>query len=128
MKIKEKITALTLTFSIILLSGCDMQITDSSDANQSNHIISGTSSDENFENSQQPDGKNDSTNISDDSNAGNISINELIQEMTKIDENTLLARSDGPIMLIDTKSYKVIKESSVWKIWRCIFRKSITAL
>ena len=90
MKIKEKITALTLTFSIILLSGCDMQITDSSDANQSNHIISGTSSDENFENSQQSDGKNDSTNISDDSNAGNISINALIQEMTKIDENTLL--------------------------------------
>ena len=109
MKILKRITAIILATSIVTLSGCDNQTVNSGGSSESSESVSDLSSAMTSESSQQEESR-DEANTDDDKNTELIFKNAFIQEITKIDENTLLAKHTDFIQLIDSNTYKIIKE------------------
>jgi len=65
---------------------------------------------ENANNNQQTESKDENTSTDADKNDFSALNKAVIQDMTKIDENTLLAIGQDNLVLADTNTYKIIKE------------------
>ena len=112
MKIFKITTAIILATSIVTLSGCDNQTVNSGGSSESSESVSDLSSNTVSESSQQEESKNENTSTDTDNNDFTALNKAVIQDMTKIDENTLLAIGQDNYVLVDANTYEIIKEIS----------------
>ena len=110
MKILKRITAIILATSILVLGGCDNKTVNSSGSTESSKSVSDLSSNTVSESSQQEERKNENTSTDADKNDFTALNKAVIQDMTRIDENTLLAIGQHNLVLVDTNTYKIFKE------------------
>ena len=110
MKILKRIAAIMLATGVLLLSGCDNQTVNSSGSSESSESVSDLSSAMTSESGQQEGSGNESLSAEDIKKAFLELSNAVIQDMTKIDENTLLAIGQHNLVLADTNTYKIFKE------------------